>query len=192
MDSYWFFISNSYLYKHKEKHQCHYKVTTDENTIANTEACNLLRQLVRLTLRLQLLDAAFFALELTPTSAPADSILGLLSPLPCSSSLLPLFRATVLVAVLHVSSIAMAFRIFYARVASSFPYFSKFRKHALQMQPEVSGCPSPINVILSTSFPHRCNSNPNTFSHSSKILWDASLANILQSPIEVLQPQPRQ
>ena len=135
---------------------------------------------------------SFFALELTPTSAPADSIPGLLSPLPCSSSLLPLFRATVLVAVLHVGSIAMAFRIFYARVASSFPYFSKFRKHALQMQPEVSGCPSPINVILSTSFPHRCNSNPNTFSHSSKILWDASLANILRSPIEVLQPQPRQ
>ena len=129
---------------------------------------------------------------LTPTSAPADSILGLLSPLPRSSSLLPFFRATVLVAVLHVGSIAMVFHIFSARAASSFPYFSKFQKHALKMQPEVSGCPSPTIVILLTSFPYRCNSNSNTFSHSSKILQDASLPNILLSPIEVLQPQPRQ
>ena len=57
---------------------------------------------------------SFFALELTLMSAPANSILGLLSPLPCSSSLLPLFRPTVLVAVLHVGSVAMAFDMFSA------------------------------------------------------------------------------
>ena len=116
--------------------------------------------------------------ERTLTSAPADSSLGLLSPL-LSPSSLPLFRLTVPVAVLHASNVgivAMAFRIFSARVASNFPYISKFRKHVLQMQPQVLElCPSPINVVLSTPFPHRCNSKSNTFSHSGKILRDGSL-----------------
>ena len=137
---------------------------------------------------------SLFGLELT--SAPADSILGLLPPL-LSPSSLRLFHLTVPVAVLHTSRpnvgiVVMAFRIFSARVASNFPYFSKLRKHTLQTQPEGLECPSPTSVVLSTPFPHCCNSMSNTFSHSGKILQDASLLNILRLPIEGLQPQPRQ